>query len=63
MSTSGSCVVHVVAALVVQRGHLTVDLHLGPVGGGEVLKVEACGQFPLYLVRDAGRVVGGRVLV
>ena len=63
VSTSGPRVVHVVAALVVQSGHLAVDLHLGAVGGGEVLEVQAGRQLPVDLVRDAGRVVGGRVLV
>ena len=63
VSTSGPRVVHVVAALVVQSGHLAVDLHLGAVGGGEVLEVQASRQLFVDLVRDAGRVVGGRVLV
>ena len=63
VSTSGPRVVHVVAALVVQSRHLAVDLHLGAVGGGEVLEVQAGRQLPVDLVRDAGRVVGGRVLV
>ena len=42
----GTCLLSdsVVAVLIVQGGHLTADLHLGAVGVGEVLEVQAGRQ-------------------
>ena len=49
--TDGMCLLSdpVVAALIVQGGHLTADLHLGAVGVGEVLEVQAGHQLPVNL--------------
>ena len=48
--TSQKAPVCIVAALIVQGGHLPADLHLGAVGVGEVLKVQAGRQLPVNLV-------------
>ena len=52
MCTDGTCLLSdpIVAALIIQGGHLTADLHLGVVGVGEVLEVQAGCQLPVNLV-------------
>ena len=52
MCEDGMCLLSdpIVAALIAQGGHLPADLHLGAVGVGEVLEVQAGRQLPVNLV-------------
>ena len=52
MCEDGMCLLSdpIVAALIAQGGHLPADLHLGAVGVGEVLEVQAGHQLPVNLV-------------
>ena len=52
MCEDGMCLLSdpIVAALIAQGGHLPADLHLGAVGVGEVLEVQAGCQLPVNLV-------------